>query len=157
MKPLLNWLLVAACMAGGGVSAQNGTIPDVCASKTGDALRACMQDVTPAEEIEQLTPVERTPDPAQLIDCRQASAADLKFCIGRNEVIVACRDKSKHPDFNACFAKYAPNIPAPTAENCKRSDTKSRAQCRRRNASYSKCALDPLRYFTCLANGGAPK
>ena len=41
--------------------------------------------------------------------------ADRDFCVGRNEIVLACSNKAKHPDFPACFAKFIPNVGLPAA------------------------------------------
>jgi len=81
-------------------------------------------------------------------------AADLEYCIGRNEIILACRNKAKYPDFAACFTGFIPNLKPPASANCAREKAELRASCAARNPVYSKCLEYPLGYFLCLANKG---
>lgn len=144
------------CVSGSPAVAQNSMIPPGCAGKTGEALRECVRDATPEEQIEQITPIKPAPDPAQPINCQRMLFADQSFCASRNEVILECR-KNRHSDFEGCFNQYAANIPLPTAANCARVDAKSRPRCVHRNAVYLKCAANRLRYFMCLEAPDAEK
>jgi hypothetical protein len=137
--------------------AQNGTLPNPCTGKSGEVLRECMRIITPEVRSEQFIPALTAADPAVLMNCMSVFHADQNFCAGRNEVILACRNNIKHPDFGQCFASYAPNILAAGPENCVRVGATSRAQCKRHNRIYAKCVADPLRYFACLSEHGAQK
>ena len=150
------WLIVTCLLPGGFTAAQNSTIPQTCAGKSGEALHICVRDFVPSQQTEQITPAPISPRPAQLFNCLQVLPADQSFCIGRNEIILECRNKTKHPDFDKCFAGYIGNVPVPTAANCARSGKKLRAQCTHRNEVYKQCVVDPLRYFTCLADNKKP-
>jgi hypothetical protein len=89
-----------------------------------------------------------------MINCTHELAADREFCVWRNEIILDCRNKAKHPDFVACFTAYVPNIAKPGVANCAREKTELRAFCTTRNAVFAKCLKEPLSYFLCLANKG---
>jgi|SRR5208282_1412653 len=151
------WLAAASFAASGFAAAQSSMVPPTCADKAGEALRECVRDITPLEKIEQMTPVKSAPDPAQPINCLQLLPADQAFCVSRNEIILECRNKSKHPDFDNCFSKYAVNVPRPSVANCSRVSQNLISQCNHRNLVYTKCASDPLRYFICLADPGVKK
>lgn len=146
-------LLVAAVPA----AAQMSLLPPACAQLRGEALDRCVRDlaqpvVAPGFEEIGLPP----PDPAALANCTRALAADRDFCIGRNEILVACGDRAKHPDLAACFARYAPNLARPAAANCAQEPPPRRAACAARNAVFERCLEQPLGYFLCLATQAKP-
>jgi hypothetical protein len=154
---LILWLAAASFAFSGFVAAQNSMVPPTCANKAGEALRDCVRDITPLEKIEQMTPVRSAADPAQPINCLQLLPADQAFCVSRNEIIIECRNKTKYPNFDKCFSKYAVNVPIPSVADCTRVSQKLRSQCSHRNLTYTKCASDPLRYFMCLEDPGVKK
>src|SRR5271154_3658127 len=151
------WFAAAAFASSGIALAQSSMVPPTCADKAGEALRACVRDITPVEKIEHMTPVKLAADPAQPINCLQVSRADQAYCVSRNEIILECRNKTKYPDFDKCFSKYAVNVPKLSSANCTRIGPEMRSQCQHRNLVYTKCASDPLRYFVCLKDPGIKK
>jgi hypothetical protein len=144
-------LLCAASIVG----AQSSMVPQSCSGKTGDALRNCVREITPAERVQRLEPVETAPDPTQPVNCLKVYPADRNFCIQRNEVITECRNKLKYPDFNQCFAQYMTKATSPKAQDCNRVSPELSSRCIQRNALFEKCMFDPLRYFICV--GDSPK
>jgi len=159
MKRLIlrGWRVAAfCCVFSGSAAAQNNMIPPACAGNTGEALRECVRDITPPQQIEQLTPIKPAPDPTQPINCPRLLPADQAFCVSRNEIILECR-KNRRPDFGKCFAQYAAHVPAPAAADCARVRAELRPQCKRRNTKYMKCAADPLHYFMCIEDPGVKK
>ncbi|HMD54483.1 MAG TPA: hypothetical protein VKJ65_08045, partial [Phycisphaerae bacterium] len=59
------WFAAAAFASSGIALAQSSMVPPTCANKAGEALRACVRDITPVEKIEHMTPVKLAADPAQ--------------------------------------------------------------------------------------------
>ena len=156
-KRTLACLLGAAfSIAAAAAGAQMSLLPPACASLHGDALDKCVRDITVTQIEPKLEAVEPPPpDPAQTANCTYVLPADREYCIWRNELVLACRNKTKYPDFTACFTKYLPNIAKPAAvANCAREKASLQAACSARNTHYAKCLEDPLSYFLCLANKG---
>ena len=156
-KRTLACLLGAAfSIAAAAAGAQMSLLPPACASLHGDALDKCVRDITVTQIEPKLEAVEPPPpDPAQTANCTYVLPADLEYCIWRNELVLACRNKAKYPDFTACFTKYLPNIAKPAVvANCAHEKASLQAACSARNTHYAKCLEDPLSYFLCLANKG---
>jgi len=134
---------------------QMSLLPPSCAELKGDALDKCVRDISvpqPVFRMEQAPPP--PPNIAHIPLCEKVIRADEVFCIGRNEIILACLNKSKYPDFNACFEKFIPNIPKPGVADCARAKPGTRNACEARNAVYTKCLGEPLGYFLCLEHNG---
>lgn len=147
-------LLLWAFLLAPGAAAQTITIPEPCAGRSGDALRDCMRDITPAKQILRIAPIEAPPNPAQMINCLRVYPADREFCVRRNALIIACSDNAKHQNFAQCFTQHIGRAPA-AAENCAALGAKAAKSCAQRNELYAGCMSDPLRYFACL--GAGPK
>jgi hypothetical protein len=144
-----------ACLAGAGASAQMSLLPPACAHLYGDALDKCVRDITVTQIAPNIEAVEPPPpDPARPVNCTHVLTADQDFCVWRNELILACRDTAKFPDFAACFSRFIPNLKTPAAASCGREKAELRATCAARNAVFAKCLEQPLGYFLCLANQG---
>jgi len=158
MKSAVHFLLgIGACLAAAGAAAQMSLLPPACAQLNGEALDNCVRNITAQVIVPNPEAVEPPPpDPAQLANCTHVATADQEFCIWRNEIIVACRNGAKYPDFAACFANFAPNLKRPPTANCAREKPERRAACTSRNAVFAKCLEDPLGYFLCVANNGKP-
>lgn len=147
---------VAGCAAvmmslAAGVGAQSTLLPPACAGMKGDQLDRCVRDVTLPEMTTRMEPVEAKPDPAQPVNCRTVVRADEDFCIARNEIVLECRNGTKHPDFEQCATPLVMAQPKPPAADCMRVAPARRQQCEARNKVYLQCTDDPLRYFICLA------
>jgi hypothetical protein len=146
---------IFAATAGAPATAQMSLLPPGCAHLAGDALDQCVRDITAPQIVPKLEALEPPPpDPAALANCTRVLAADRDYCVWRNEIVLACRNKTKYPDFGACYAAFIPNIARPVAANCAREKTELRGACTARNLVYAKCLEEPLGYFLCLANGG---
>jgi hypothetical protein len=144
-----------ACLAGAGEPAQMSLLPPACAHLNGEALDKCVRDITVTQIAPKLEAVEAPPpDPAQLANCTRVLNADQDFCIWRNELILACRNTAKYPNFAACFSQFIPNLKTPVTANCAREKAELRAACAARNAVFAKCLEQPLAYFLCVANQG---
>lgn len=152
---LLRFLCICICLAGANALAQMSLLPPACANLSGEALDKCVRDITVTEIVPKLEAVEPPPpDPSLPANCTRGLAADQHFCVWRNEIILACRNRAKFPDFAACFAQFIPNVAKPVAANCAREKADARAACAARNAVFAKCLEEPLGYFLCLANKG---
>jgi hypothetical protein len=150
-------LLICACtcLAAAAARAQMSLLPPGCAHLNGEALDKCVRDIVLPQIVPKLEAVDAPPpDPTQLANCTRVLAADQDFCVWRNEIILACRDRAKFPDFAACFSKFIPNVKTPAAANCAREKPDLRATCATRNKVFAKCLEQPLGYFLCLANKG---
>jgi hypothetical protein len=146
---------VALLLFAASAQAQMSMMPPACAELKGDALDKCVRDIAVPQLVLKVEPAEPPPpDIRDLADCTRTLQADRDFCIGRNEIILACSNKAKHPDFQACFAKFIPNVALPVAANCAREKAELRNACAARNGIYAKCLAEPLGYFLCLANKG---
>ena len=148
-------LCAIACLMPAGATAQMSLLPPACANLSGDALDKCVRDITVPQIVPKFEVIEPPPpDPAATTNCLRVTLADREFCIWRNEIVLACRNRAKYPDFNACFANHIGNVAKPGVANCAREKADMRAACAERNAVYAKCLDDPLGYFLCLANKG---
>jgi hypothetical protein len=160
----LNWrmwrrmllpLCAAACLMAGVAGAQMSLLPPACANLSGDALDKCVRDITVPQIVPKFEVIEPPPpDPAATANCLRVTLADREFCIWRNEIVLACRNRARYPDFNACFANHIGNVAKPGVASCTREKPDMRAACAERNAVYARCLDDPLGYFLCLANKG---
>jgi hypothetical protein len=130
-------------------------MPPACAELKGEALDKCVRDIAVPQLVLKIEPAELPPpDIRELADCTRTLNSDRDFCVGRNEIILACSNKAKYPDFQACFAKFISNVAAPVAANCAREKAEIRNACAARNGFYAQCLAEPLGYFLCLANKG---
>ena len=151
---MLWWL---AALAVTPALAQTSMLPPACAQLNGEALDQCVRNIATPVIVPNLGPVEPPPpDPAALANCTRVLAADQEFCVWRNEILLACRDRAKYPDFGACYTKFIANVGKPVAANCAREKAELRAGCATRNAVFAKCLDEPLGYFLCLATQGRP-
>ncbi len=154
LAALLCWL---AALAAAPVLAQTSMLPPSCAHLNGDALDQCVRNIATPVIVPNLGPVEPPPpDPAALANCTRVLAADQEYCVWRNEILLACRDRAKYPDFGACYTKFIANIAKPVAANCAREKPDVRAGCAARNTVFTQCLDEPLGYFLCLATQGRP-
>ena len=140
-------LIVCAAAAHG----QSSMLPPACAGMTGEQLDHCVRDITLPQITPRLEPIEAKPDPAQLVNCLHTVRADEDFCIARNEIVLECRNLTKHPDFERCANPLVMAQTMPREANCARVAPARRQQCELRNKVFGECANDPLRYFICLA------
>ena len=156
--PIVRWLLSAALLlAAAPAAAQMSLLPPACANLNGEALDKCLRDIAAPVIVPKLEALEPPPpDPAAPANCTQVLAADRDFCVWRNEIVLACRNRAKYPDFNACFAQYIPNVAKPGVANCAREQASQRTFCAARNTVYAKCLEEPLGYFLCLATQAKP-
>ena len=136
------------------VHAQSSLLPAPCVGKTGAELDACVRDIAPPLK-PQLEPTPLVQNPAQTVDCNKVHRADQGFCLQRNEVIVECRNSSKHPDFRECFDKYIARAVKPDQLNCEKEKGTTRTACLTRNTRAIACINDPLRYFYCIVGDDA--
>jgi hypothetical protein len=148
-------LFAGACLTTAGARAQMSLLPPSCANLTGEALDKCVRDIAVPVIVPKLAPVEPPlPDPSQLTNCTRVLSADREFCVWRNEIILACRNRAKYPDFGACYGNFIANAAKPVAANCAREKADLRGGCAGRNAVFAKCLEEPLSYFLCLSNKG---
>ena len=159
MSSAATLLIAQSCVAlllfAGSTRAQMSLMPPACAELKGDALDKCVRDIAVPQLVLKIEPADLPPpDIRELADCTRTLLADRDFCVGRNEIVLACSNKAKHPDFSACFAKFIPNVGLPAAANCAREKADVRNACAARNSFYAKCLAEPLGYFLCLANKG---
>ena len=159
MNSAASRLLAPSCVAlllfAGSAPAQMSLMPPACAELKGEALDKCVRDIAVPQLVLKVEAAELPPpDIRELADCTRTLMADRDFCVGRNEIILACGNKAKHPDFQACFAKFIPNVALPVAANCAREKADLKNACATRNGFYAKCLAEPLGYFLCLANKG---
>lgn len=151
-------LLLGMCavLAATGAHAQPSLLPPACAHLNGEALDKCVRDIAVPQIVQKLEAVDPPPpDPAQPANCSRVLAADQDFCVGRNEIILTCRNIAKFPDFDACFHKFIANVKRPLTATCTREKPDRRAACAARNAVFAKCLEQPLGYFLCVANQGS--
>jgi len=137
----LSWYAVAR--------AQSVAPPPACAGKTGEELRDCVRNATPADAAQRVEPFSSGSPYAQTVNCARVYPADRPFCLHRNQVIIECRHRARHPDFQACFQHYIANAPVPGDERCTGKKAQ-RSACEQRNAAHAQCRAYPLRYFSCL-------
>lgn len=150
-------LLSLAVLAALPARAQNSLLPPACARLSGDALDQCVRNITTPVIVPNLEATELPPpDPAALANCTRVLAADQEFCIWRNEILLACRNRAKYPDFGSCYTTFIANVNKPLIARCEFEKTEVRATCSARNAVFAKCLEDPLGYFLCLATQGRP-
>ena len=145
--------LFAACVYAAAGYAQT-LLPEVCAGKKGDELDKCVRDITPPQPVQRFEPVEPVMNPAQMVNCLMVNVGDRDFCVRRNEVLLECRNATKFPDFNRCFATYIALASKPVTVDCRKEKPELRAKCDSRNAVFVNCFEDPLRYFICIDNKG---
>lgn len=144
---------VAACwLYAAGASAQTTLTPPECAGKTGQQLDQCVRDITQPSTFGSFEPYEQKPDPSQLLNCLMVNRADEGFCIARNEIILACRNRVKNPDFDACVTRLIGRPQLPRAADCARVPAAQRNRCTLRNKAFEECLADPYRYFICLGD-----
>lgn len=149
MRRLICVAAMTACAA--AAHAQTTMLPPACAGMRGSELDRCVRDITLPQITPTLEPVEAKPDPAQLVNCRMVARADEDYCIARNEIVLECRNRGKHPDFEQCANPLVKAQPAPRAADCARVAPAQRKTCELRNKVFAACTADPLRYFICLA------
>ena len=149
--------MLAMLVSSAGVQAQSTMLPGQCAGLTGDQLDLCVRNITLPQLVPNIGPGETTPDPAQPINCVGALREDESLCISRNEVILFCRNKNKHPDFEQCASSLLMTQPKPPVANCARVAAAQRKHCELRNKVFGECTSDPLRYFICLTEKMNPK
>ena len=154
MRVLRIWIVVAASCANTASHAQTSILPQQCSGKTGDALDLCVRDLTLPQIVPKLEFAAPVHNPAQLVNCTAVHKADQVFCVARNEIIIECRKQARHPDFDACFADQVANVARPALAACQSEQPVLRKTCAPRNAEFSRCLDDPLRYFQCLAGAG---
>src|SRR4051812_45462454 len=139
---LLFWIGVA--------HAQSTLLPPSCAGKTGAELDQCVRDLTVPTGATQFQPIEQHPDPSQLLNCLMVNRADENFCIAHNEILLECRQRNRHPDFDACTSRLIERQQLPVAADCSRVAAANRNECGLRNKFFAECQQDPWRYFICL-------
>jgi len=148
-------LCLGAMLNGTQAIAQMSLLPPGCAHLSGNALDQCVREITAPQIVPKLEALEPPPpDPAALANCTRVLAADRDFCVWRNEIVLACRNKSRFPDFSACYSKFIQNIAKPVAANCTSEKSELRNFCSARNLVFERCLDEPVGYFLCLANGG---
>lgn len=147
--------LCAVLLFAGSAQAQMSLLPPSCAELKGDALDKCVRDISVPQPVFRIEP-SKPPPPniAHIPLCEKVLRADEVFCIGRNEIILACLNKAKYPDFYGCFDKLIPNVARPGVASCEREKPALRAMCPERNAVYAKCLDQPMGYFICLEYKG---
>jgi hypothetical protein len=149
-RPQFAWLATALCLYAAAGHAQMSILPPQCAGKTGDALDKCAREIMPPQRSQRVEPIEQKIDPKQLINCETVHAADQSFCILRNQIILECRKRQKHPDLEKCLANALAGATVPPVANCTPLAPVKKNECFRRNKVYKDCFTGPLRYFICL-------
>ena len=137
------------CAAAG--QAQTTLLPPACAGMTGEQLDLCVREITLPQLTTRMDPTEAKPDPAQPMNCLTVVRADEDYCIARNEIVLECRNRDKHSDFEQCANPLVMAQPKPPVANCSRVAPSRRKECELRNKVFGECTSDPLRYFICLA------
>ena len=141
---------VALCCFALSAHAQMSILPPQCIGKSGEALDKCVREITAPQYTQRLEPVELKADPMELVNCLRVGRADQEFCIQRNEVILECRNRVRHPDLSKCLAVFIARPTLPRAADCSGVDRELRNECVLRNKVYGECVHDLLRYFICL-------
>ena len=132
------------------VHAQMSMLPAQCTGKTGDELDRCVRDITLPMRSERMDPIEQKPDPTQTVNCLKVARADESFCIARNEIVIECRNRAKHPDFDACASRLLSRQDLPRPADCANATPATRNACALRNGALMECGAEPLRYFICV-------
>ena len=138
------WLYAAAALA------QSTILPPECKGKTGAQLDQCVRDVTQPATFDGAEPFTEKVDPRRLLNCLKIYRADESFCIARNEIILECRNYTKHPDFDACATRLITRPQLPRAADCTRAAPAERNRCVLRNKVFGECLANPWLYFECL-------
>lgn len=149
---LFRCAVVVCALYAATAPAQSTLLPPECAGKTGQQLDQCVRDITQTINFGGFEAFEQKPDPSQTINCLMVNRADEGFCIARNEIILECRNRVKHPDFEACVNRLIGRPQQPRAADCARVPTAQRNRCALRNNSSAECLTDPYRYFICLGD-----
>jgi len=150
LRPQFAWLATALCLYATAGHAQMSVLPPQCAGKSGDALDKCVRDIMPPQRSQRIEPVELQADPKQLVNCETVNVADRTFCVMRNQNILECRKRQKHPDPEQCLSNAMAGAPVPQVANCAPLAPLKKPECFQRNKVYKDCFADPLRYFICL-------
>jgi hypothetical protein len=155
LRAIMRMSCAAACLAAAMATAQMSLLPESCANLNGEALDKCVRNITASQITPNVASVAPPPaDPALPANCTHVFAADREYCLGRNEILLACRNRAKYPDFASCYANFVGNLAKPGVANCAREKSERRAACAERNAVYARCLEEPLGYFLCVANNG---
>lgn len=155
LRTLRHLVCATLLLAAGTGHAQMSLLPPACNNLSGAALDKCVRDITVEQVIPRLEAVEPPPpDPSKTQNCNQVLRADQTYCIGRNEIILHCRNAARYPDFMACFTRFIPNVAKPGPANCALEQADRRSQCAARNQHYGTCLDEPLSYFLCVGNQG---
>ena len=136
-------------------------VPKECAGMRGPELDKCVRDHTKPQMVQNITPIQQSPQLNATINCEKVLPADKALCVWRNQALIDClrtAAKQKQLDFKQCFNAAMERGPKPGPADCSQAKTKQLAAlCPSRNKNYKACNADALTYFSCLSQQQAKK